>query len=78
MCLSKADSAHVSAEWSVQGCNVLCWCAGDRRGGPVSSFSSSRSGRRNLNLDGASVDLSDDDADSRASDLNETQASNVE
>ncbi|XP_071388820.1 myosin-10-like [Centroberyx affinis] len=50
-----------------------------RRGGPVSSFSSSsRSGRRNLNLDGASVDLSDDDADSRASDLNETQASNAE
>ncbi|XP_029903472.1 myosin-10 isoform X1 [Myripristis murdjan] len=49
-----------------------------RRGGPVSSFSSSRSGRRNLNLDGASVDLSDDDADSRASDLNETQASNIE
>ncbi|KAM4604324.1 myosin-10 isoform 1-T1 [Polymixia lowei] len=50
-----------------------------RRGGPVSSFSSSsRSGRRNLNLDGASVDLSDDDADSRASDLNDTQASNVE
>uniref|UniRef100_A0A7N8X8D4 Myosin, heavy chain 10, non-muscle n=1 Tax=Mastacembelus armatus TaxID=205130 RepID=A0A7N8X8D4_9TELE len=49
-----------------------------RRGGPVSSFSSSRSGRRNLNLDGASVDLSDDDADSRASDFNETQASNVE
>uniref|UniRef100_A0A4W6F6Q2 Myosin, heavy chain 10, non-muscle n=1 Tax=Lates calcarifer TaxID=8187 RepID=A0A4W6F6Q2_LATCA len=41
-----------------------------RRGGPVSSFSSSRSGRRNLNLDGASVDLSDDDADSRASDFN--------
>ncbi|KAF7213183.1 myosin-10 isoform X3 [Nothobranchius furzeri] len=49
-----------------------------RRGGPVSSFSSSRSGRRNLNLDGASVDMSDDDADSRASDFNDTQASNVE
>ncbi|XP_044201769.1 myosin-10 isoform X1 [Thunnus albacares] len=49
-----------------------------RRGGPVSSFSSSRSGRRNLNLDGASVDMSDDDADSRASDFNETQTSNVE
>ncbi|XP_029992546.1 myosin-10 isoform X3 [Sphaeramia orbicularis] len=50
-----------------------------RRGGPVSSFSSSgRSGRRNLNLDGASVDMSDDDADSRASDFNETQSSNVE
>ncbi|KAG7223717.1 hypothetical protein INR49_015445 [Caranx melampygus] len=38
----------------------------------------SRSGRRNLNLDGASVDLSDDDADSRASDFNETPASNAE
>uniref|UniRef100_A0A8C5BS63 Myosin, heavy chain 10, non-muscle n=1 Tax=Gadus morhua TaxID=8049 RepID=A0A8C5BS63_GADMO len=44
----------------------------------ISSFSSGRSGRRNLNLDGASVDLSDDDADSRTSDLNDTQASNVE
>ncbi|XP_068177736.1 myosin-10 isoform X1 [Antennarius striatus] len=44
-----------------------------RRGGPVSSFSSNRSGRRNLNLDGASVDMSDDDADSRAGDFNETQ-----
>uniref|UniRef100_A0A7N6AUZ7 Myosin, heavy chain 10, non-muscle n=1 Tax=Anabas testudineus TaxID=64144 RepID=A0A7N6AUZ7_ANATE len=49
-----------------------------RRGGQVSSFSSSRSGRRNLNLDGASVDLSDDDAESRASDFNETQTSNAE
>uniref|UniRef100_A0A8D3DTR5 Myosin, heavy chain 10, non-muscle n=1 Tax=Scophthalmus maximus TaxID=52904 RepID=A0A8D3DTR5_SCOMX len=49
-----------------------------RRGGPVSSFSSSRSGRRNLNLDGASVDMSDDDADSRAGDFNETQTSNAE
>jgi len=49
-----------------------------RRGGPVSSFSSSRSGRRNLNLDGASGDVSDDDADSRTSDLNDTQTANVE
>ncbi|KAM9313842.1 myosin-10 isoform 1-T1 [Pholidichthys leucotaenia] len=49
-----------------------------RRGGPVGSFSSSRSGRRNLNLDGASVDMSDDDADSRAGDFNETQTSNTE
>lgn len=48
------------------------------RRGPVSSFSSSRSGRRNLNLDGASVDMSDDDADSRAGDFNETQTSNAE
>ncbi|KAM8842886.1 myosin-10 isoform 1-T1 [Synchiropus picturatus] len=44
-----------------------------RRGTPVSGFSSGRSGRRNLNLDGASVDMSDDDADSRASDFNDTQ-----
>uniref|UniRef100_A0A8C9Z4L9 Myosin, heavy chain 10, non-muscle n=1 Tax=Sander lucioperca TaxID=283035 RepID=A0A8C9Z4L9_SANLU len=49
-----------------------------RRGGPVSSFSSSRSGRRNLNLDGASGDMSDDDADSRAGDFNETQTANAE
>ncbi|XP_074554432.1 myosin-10-like isoform X3 [Halichoeres trimaculatus] len=49
-----------------------------RRGGPVSSFSSSRSGRRNLNLDGASVDMSDDDADSRSGDFNETQTANAE
>ncbi|XP_034043550.1 myosin-10 isoform X2 [Thalassophryne amazonica] len=48
-----------------------------RHGGPISSFSSSHSGRRNLNLDGASVE-SDDDADSRASDFNETQTSGVE
>uniref|UniRef100_A0A3Q3KGZ6 Myosin, heavy chain 10, non-muscle n=1 Tax=Monopterus albus TaxID=43700 RepID=A0A3Q3KGZ6_MONAL len=49
-----------------------------RRGGPVSSLSTSRSGRRNLNLDGASIDLSDDDADSRAGDFNETQTPNAE
>uniref|UniRef100_A0A3Q4G4C6 Myosin, heavy chain 10, non-muscle n=1 Tax=Neolamprologus brichardi TaxID=32507 RepID=A0A3Q4G4C6_NEOBR len=49
-----------------------------RRGGPVSSFSSGRSGRRNLNLDGASVDMSDDDADSRSGDFNETPNTNVE
>ncbi|CAB1344652.1 unnamed protein product [Coregonus sp. 'balchen'] len=47
-----------------------------RRGGPI-SFSSSRSGRsRQLQIDGASVDNSDDDADSRSSDHNDTQASN--
>ncbi|XP_029545154.1 myosin-10 isoform X2 [Salmo trutta] len=47
-----------------------------RRGGPI-SFSSSRSGRsRQLQIDGTSVDNSDDDADSRASDHNDTQASN--
>ncbi|XP_059427643.1 myosin-10 isoform X3 [Carassius carassius] len=38
-----------------------------RRGGPV-SFSSSRSGRRPLQMEG---EFSDDDADSKASDLNE-------
>ncbi|XP_050968644.1 myosin-10 isoform X1 [Labeo rohita] len=38
-----------------------------RRGGPV-SFSSSRSGRRQLQMEG---EFSDDDADSKASDLNE-------
>uniref|UniRef100_A0A8D3ECM3 Myosin, heavy chain 10, non-muscle n=1 Tax=Scophthalmus maximus TaxID=52904 RepID=A0A8D3ECM3_SCOMX len=42
------------------------------------SASPARSGRRNLNLDGASVDMSDDDADSRAGDFNETQTSNAE
>ncbi|XP_015260034.1 PREDICTED: myosin-10-like [Cyprinodon variegatus] len=49
-----------------------------RRGGPVGSFSSNRSGRRNLNLDGASGDMSDDDADSRANDFNDTQTFNAE
>ncbi|XP_075870455.1 myosin-10 isoform X2 [Nelusetta ayraudi] len=43
-----------------------------RRGGPVGSFPG-RSGRRNLNLDGASVGMSDDDADSCAGDFNDTQ-----
>ncbi|XP_030638196.1 myosin-10 isoform X4 [Chanos chanos] len=45
-----------------------------RRGGPV-SFSSSRSGRRQLQVEG---EFSDDDADSKASDLNETQPSQAE
>lgn len=45
-----------------------------RRGGPI-SFSSSRSGRRQLQIEGASLDLSDDDADSKASDVNDTQPS---
>ncbi|KAM8879782.1 myosin-10-like isoform 1-T1 [Spinachia spinachia] len=49
-----------------------------RRGGPVSSFSSGRSGRRKLNLDGASVDMSDDDSDSRAGDFNDIQTANAE
>ncbi|XP_031419393.1 myosin-10 isoform X2 [Clupea harengus] len=47
-----------------------------RRGGPVSfSSGSSRSGRRQLQMEG---EVSDDDADSRASDLNETQAAQAE
>nr|XP_061791723.1 myosin-10 isoform X1 [Nerophis lumbriciformis] len=41
-----------------------------RRGGPV-GFSSGRSGHHNLNVDGASADRSDDDADSRTSDFND-------
>ncbi|TRY55596.1 hypothetical protein DNTS_021482, partial [Danionella cerebrum] len=45
-----------------------------RRGGPV-SFSSSRSGRRQLQVEG---DFSDDDADSKASDLNENQPPQAE
>ncbi|KAL6455769.1 hypothetical protein MHYP_G00356200 [Metynnis hypsauchen] len=40
-----------------------------RRGGPV-SFPSGRSGRRQLQMEG---EFSDDDADSKASDVNETQ-----
>ncbi|XP_051940754.1 myosin-10 isoform X3 [Hippocampus zosterae] len=42
-----------------------------RRGGPVGFSSSGRSGHHNLNVDGASVDRSDDDADSRTSDFND-------
>ncbi|XP_073726885.1 myosin-10 isoform X3 [Misgurnus anguillicaudatus] len=45
-----------------------------RRGGPV-SFSSSRSGRRQLQMEG---EFSDDDADSRASDLNENSSAQAE
>lgn len=45
-----------------------------RRGGPV-SFSSSRSGRRQLQMEG---EFSDDDADSKANDLNETPPAQVE
>uniref|UniRef100_A0A2K5HEM1 Myosin-10 n=1 Tax=Colobus angolensis palliatus TaxID=336983 RepID=A0A2K5HEM1_COLAP len=42
------------------------------RGGPI-SFSSSRSGRRQLHIEGASLELSDDDTESKTSDVNETQ-----
>uniref|UniRef100_A0A671RNY3 Myosin-10-like n=1 Tax=Sinocyclocheilus anshuiensis TaxID=1608454 RepID=A0A671RNY3_9TELE len=45
-----------------------------RRGGPV-SFSSSRSGRRQLQMEG---EFSDEDADSKASDLNETPPAQAE
>ncbi|NWS11319.1 MYH10 protein, partial [Pachyramphus minor] len=41
-----------------------------RRGGPI-TFSSSRSGRRQLHIEGASLELSDDDAESKSSDVNE-------
>ncbi|XP_041077283.1 myosin-10-like isoform X1 [Polyodon spathula] len=48
-----------------------------RRGGPI-TFSTSRSGRRQLQIEGTSLDLSDDDADSKASELNEIQAAQAE
>ncbi|XP_041075857.1 myosin-10 isoform X3 [Polyodon spathula] len=48
-----------------------------RRGGPI-TFSTSRSGRRQLQIEGASLDLSDDDADGKASELNEIQAAQAE
>ncbi|KAM6297634.1 myosin-10 isoform 3-T3 [Aegotheles albertisi] len=40
-----------------------------RRGGPITF--SSRSGRRQLHIEGASLELSDDDAESKGSDVNE-------
>ncbi|CAJ0937909.1 unnamed protein product [Ranitomeya imitator] len=49
-----------------------------RRGGPMSfssTTSSSRSGRRQLQIEGASLDLSDDDTESKTNDVNETSAS---
>ncbi|KAM9296801.1 myosin-10 [Gastrophryne carolinensis] len=43
-----------------------------RRGGPMSfSSSSSRSGRRALQIEGASLDLSDDETDSKTNEVNE-------
>ncbi|MEE6506795.1 hypothetical protein FKM82_007862 [Ascaphus truei] len=47
-----------------------------RRGGPVSfsSSSSSRSGRRQLQIEGASLDPSDDEVESKTSEVNETPA----
>lgn len=48
-----------------------------RRGGPI-TFSSSRSGRRQLHIEGASLELSDDDAESKGSDINEPQAAPAE
>ncbi|XP_061866677.1 myosin-10 [Colius striatus] len=43
-----------------------------RRGGPI-TFSSSRSGRRQLHIEGASLELSDDDTESKGGDVNEAQ-----
>ena len=69
---------NIACKMSVYWLYFLSVCVSPlRRGGPV-SFSSGRTGRRNLQIEGASGDVSEDDADSRASDLNETQASNVE
>ncbi|XP_074870318.1 myosin-10 isoform X2 [Carettochelys insculpta] len=48
-----------------------------RRGGPL-TFSSSRSGRRQLHIEGASLELSDDDAESKGSEANETQPAQTE
>ncbi|XP_010014221.1 PREDICTED: myosin-10 isoform X2 [Nestor notabilis] len=48
-----------------------------RRGGPI-TFSSSRSGRRQLHIEGASLELSDDDAESKGSDVNEAQVASAE
>ncbi|NXD85805.1 MYH10 protein, partial [Halcyon senegalensis] len=48
-----------------------------RRGGPI-TFSSSRSGRRQLHIEGASLELSDDDAESKGSDVNEAQPAAAE
>ncbi|XP_077314707.1 myosin-10 isoform X5 [Lithobates pipiens] len=47
-----------------------------RRGGPMSfSSSSSRSGRRPLQIEGTSIDLSDDETESKTNEVNETSAS---
>ncbi|XP_053147214.1 myosin-10 isoform X4 [Hemicordylus capensis] len=48
-----------------------------RRGGPI-TFPSSRSGRRQLHIEGASLELSDDDAESKGSDINEPPAAQAE
>uniref|UniRef100_A0A8C8RRY9 Myosin heavy chain 10 n=1 Tax=Pelusios castaneus TaxID=367368 RepID=A0A8C8RRY9_9SAUR len=48
-----------------------------RRGGPL-TFSSSRSGRRQLHIEGASLELSDDDAESKGGDVNEMQPAQAE
>ena len=54
------------------GGHVHLFSVPSRRGGPI-SFSSSRSGRRQLHIEGASLELSDDDTESKTSDINETQ-----
>ncbi|XP_036623144.1 myosin-10 isoform X1 [Trichosurus vulpecula] len=48
-----------------------------RRGGPI-TFSSSRSSRRQLHIEGASLELSDDDTESKTSDVNEMPPAPVE
>lgn len=55
-------------------CSNALFTLSCRRGGPV-SFSSSRSGRRQLQMEG---EFSDDDADSKASDLNESTPAQAE
>ncbi|XP_078426782.1 myosin-10-like [Cetorhinus maximus] len=49
-----------------------------RRGGSGLTFTTSRTGRRALHLEGTALELSDDDADSKGGDLNETQTSQGE
>ncbi|NXX46698.1 MYH10 protein, partial [Tricholaema leucomelas] len=47
-----------------------------RRGGPITF--TTRSGRRQLHIEGASLELSDDDAESKGSDVNEAQPAPAE
>ncbi|XP_078082178.1 myosin-10 [Mustelus asterias] len=46
-----------------------------RRGGSGLTFTTSRTGRRALQLEGTALELSDDDVDNKGGDLNETQTS---
>ncbi|XP_048466711.1 myosin-10 isoform X3 [Rhincodon typus] len=49
-----------------------------RRGGSGLTFTTSRAGRRALQLEGTALELSDDDVDSKGGDVNETQTSQGE